>query len=100
MKEFWIILKINFTNFAINSFKDLNIIKISNELEEIMNLSFYNIGKRNYFNDDFELHNAVMNNNLRLIRKICALESYFSYNLVLLTCIVILMILMQIATPH
>ena len=44
------------------------------EMEERVDLLFLDIGKRNYFDEDFELHNAVYENNLRLIRKICAQE--------------------------
>ena len=47
---------------------------IINEMDERLNLSFVNICKRNYFEEDFELHKAVYENNLRMIRKICALE--------------------------
>jgi len=44
-------------------------------MEEQIFLSFYNISYRNYDIEDFELHKAVMENDLRAIRKICALES-------------------------
>jgi hypothetical protein len=45
-------------------------------MEERINISFVNLSKRNYFEEDFELHKAVFENNLRMIRKICALEMY------------------------
>lgn len=49
--------------------------KIALELEERVYLGFYYVGKRNYYDEDFELHRAVFENNLRLIHKICTLET-------------------------
>ncbi len=67
-------MKINHYS-VLASYNELSFNNISQDIEERIDLSFYNIGKRNYFQEDFELHKAVMENNLRMIRKICAVES-------------------------
>lgn len=52
------------------------IIMIIMELDERIQLRFNNIGKRFYFPDEFELHRAVFENNLRKINEICKNEKY------------------------
>jgi hypothetical protein len=44
------------------------------EIFEIINLSFLNIEKRSFFLEDFELHQAIIENNLRKIDRICKNE--------------------------
>jgi hypothetical protein len=63
LKDLWISLKLHETKE-----------EIIKEMDERININSYNICKRNYFEEDFELHKAVYENNLRMIRKICALE--------------------------
>jgi hypothetical protein len=72
IKEFIILLRLN--NKALQTDK-FNLNSFIIELEERINLSFYKIKKRNYFEEDFELHKAVFENNLRMIRNICANET-------------------------
>jgi hypothetical protein len=71
-KQLYICLKLN--QYLITS-EYFCVGAITNELDERMNLIFYEIGKKNYFEEDFELHKAVYENNLKMIRKICAMET-------------------------
>jgi hypothetical protein len=78
LKEFYILLRIIYSkkDAQLNNQSSLTTIEsFLKELEERINLSFYNIRKKNYFEEDFELHKAVFDNNLRMIRKIIANET-------------------------
>ena len=68
LKQLWICLKIHCDN-------NINIEAFRKDFTERIKLSCYHIGKRNFYEEDFELHKAVYENNLRMIRKICAMES-------------------------
>jgi hypothetical protein len=78
----WILSKIihnKIYNIGNTEYKDIHIeelsclIKqlISLELFEIISLSFVNIEKRSFFLEEFELHQAVIENNSRKINRIC-----------------------------
>ena len=71
LKELYVCMKLNRSLIRSDFFETEIIV---NELEERMNLIFHDIGMRNSFEEDFELHRAVYDNNLRMIRKICAQE--------------------------
>jgi len=78
LKELYIVLRIFFSNKYKHYDKKTSLLTFDTflkELEERINLSFYNIRKKNYFEEDFELHKAVFDNNLRMIRKIIANET-------------------------
>ena len=56
---------------------------LAKEIESHLVFSLYNISYRNYESQDFPLHEAVFKNDLRKIRKICALEEtdyYYDIN--------------------
>jgi hypothetical protein len=74
LKLLWIELK---RNYLILLEEDFSAEFFSCDLEETFNLWFYDIGKRHFDEEDFELHKAVFENNLRMIRKICACEMYY-----------------------